>query len=102
MKLNIHLKLLIGFTLLLTLSSLVQGLSFLITKQYISSQISNFQEVQAEKGASEIQSFFIKLSTYSFGLAQVYKKTEKEIAPAANYVIKNNDYIKKISILSPL
>lgn len=101
MKLNIRLKLLIGFTLLLALSSLVQGLSFLITKQYISSQISSFQEVQAKKGSSEIKDFFIRLSTNSFGLARVYKKTEKEISQSANYVIKNNDYIKKISFLSP-
>src|SRR3989344_348822 len=101
MKLNIRLKLLIGFTLLLTLSSLVQGLSFLITKQYISSQISSFQEVQAKKGSSEIKDFFIRLSTNSFGLARVYKKTERELAQSANYVIKNNDYIKKISFLSP-
>ena len=101
MKLTIRLKLLIGFTLLLTLSSLVQGLSFLITKQYISSQISSFQEVQAKKGSSEIKDFFIRLSTNSFGLARVYKKTERELAQSANYVIKNNDYIKKISFLSP-
>lgn len=101
MKLNIRSKLLIGFTLLLTLSSLVQGLSFLITKQYISSQISSFQKVQAEKGASEIQAFFSRLSVNSFGLARAYKKDEKELPLVANYVIKNNEYIKKISILSP-
>ncbi len=102
MKLNIRLKLLVGFTLLLILSSLVQGFSFLLTKQYISSQISNFQEVQAKKGASEIQKFFTNLSVESFGVARVYQKDPKDIAPAANYVIKNNDYIKKISILSTL
>ena len=101
MKFTIRLKLLIGFTLLLTLSSLVQGLSFLITKQYISSQVSSFQEVQAKKGSSEIKDFFIRLSTNSFGLARVYKKTEKELEQSANYVIRNNDYIKKISFFSP-
>lgn len=101
MKFTIRLKLLIGFTLLLTLSSLVQGLSFLITKQYISSQISSFQEVQAKKGSSEIKDFFTRLSTNSFGLARVYKKTEKELTQSANYVIRNNDYIKKIIFLSP-
>ena len=100
MKLKIRLKLLIGFTLLLTLSSLVQGLSFLITKQYISSQTSSFQEVQAKKGSSEIKDFFTRLSNNSFGLARVYRKNEKEMAQTAGYVIRNNDYIKKITILS--
>ncbi|HVF69582.1 MAG TPA: sensor histidine kinase [Xanthomonadales bacterium] len=102
MKLNIRLKLLIGFTLLLTLSSLVQGFSFLITRNYISSQITSFQEVQAKKGASEIKDFFTRLSTESFKLGRVYQRDEKNFPPSANYVINNNNYIKKISILSPV
>lgn len=101
MKLNIRLKLLIGFAILLILSSLVQGLSFFITRQYTSSQTSTFLEVQAKKGSNEIVDFFTRLSTNSFGIAKVYKGDRDNLPQTANYVIKNNSYIKKITILSP-
>lgn len=102
MKLNIRLKLLIGFTLLLVISLLVQGVSFVLTKQYISSQISNFQETQTKKGVNNIQKFFATLSTTNLGFAKVYLENEKEATSAAKYLVKNNDYIREISVLSPL
>src|SRR5882724_525792 len=110
MKLTIRIKLLIGFTLLLILSSLIQAFTFNITKQYITSQIDNLQIDQAKRGASEVQNFFTTLSLDSFGLAQLFGKSSQplsivdqaNVSAVANYIIENKSYIKKISILSPL
>ncbi len=109
MKFSIRTKLLIGFALLLTLSSLIQTFSFSITRDYIYSQISNSQLNEANKGANTIQAFFKNLSSINFGLAHTYK--ENISTPSASsssnfvyineYTIKNNDHIKKISYLTP-
>jgi signal transduction histidine kinase len=101
MKLSIRLKLLIGFTLLLFLSTLVQGFSFIITRQYITSQIEGFQKEQVKKGASEVKQFFATLGTETSGLARVFQRDRKNLAPAANFVIDHSDSIKKITFLSP-
>src|SRR5258705_12328900 len=109
MKLTIRIKLLIGFALLLLLSSLIFAFAFNITSQYITSQIDSLQTVQAKKGASEVQNFFATINLDSFGMAQLFAKenlstediTSQNISTVVNYIIKNKEYIKKISILSP-
>ncbi len=109
MKLTIRTKLLLGFSILLILSFLVQAFVFNITNQYISSQINIFQTDQAKNGARTVEDFFTTLSLDSFGLASVLEKeynskgafTSANVQPAVTYVIKNKDYVKKITILSP-
>src|SRR6266852_3752289 len=110
MKLTIRAKLIIGFTILLALSSLIQAFTFSITRSYISSQIGNFQLLEAKKGASDIQDFFENLNFTALGLANVYKEEDKNSSnsaqanlPAiANYTIKNSQLIEKITFLSPV
>lgn len=101
MKLSIRSKLLIAFALLLVLSSLIQGVTFLFTRNYISSQIIEFQKVQAVKGAGEIETFFTNLSNDAFSIARIYQQNPADIVPAANYVVNSNTYVRKITILSP-
>ena len=99
MKFTIRTKVLIGFTLLLLLSSVIQAFTFNLTKQYITSQIKDLQTDQAEKGASEVQRFFAGLSLDSFGLAYLLGRgelstvnlTKENISPVTNYIIKNKD-----------
>jgi PAS domain S-box-containing protein len=110
MKLTIRIKLLIGFTLLLILSSLIQAFAFNITRQYVTSQIDSLQIDQAKKGASEVENFFTTLSVDNFGLARLLSKGDfsvsglggTDIDAVANYIITNKEYIKKITILSPV
>src|SRR6266568_110572 len=102
MKLSIRRKLLIGFTLLLVLSSLIQGFSFTIIQQYISSQITTLQEVEANDGATFILNFFTKLNTESLGLARSFNQDNGNFVTVATYTLKNNNYIQKITILSSL
>src|SRR6266403_2294282 len=109
MKLTIRIKLLIGFALLVLLSSLVQAYALNITRQYITSQIDSLQTDQAKKGATEVENFLTTLSFDSFGLTRLLGKgdlTEESvknsnIESVAGYIIKNKEYIKKIAILSP-
>lgn len=65
------------------------------------SQISDFQQIQAQKGANEIQSFFARLTTESQNLAETYEANKQEFPLAVKYLIKNNLYITKITILTP-
>lgn len=102
MKLSIRLKLLIGFALLLLLSSLIQGFSFSTIQQYLSTQITTIQQIEANDGANDITDFFTKLTSDSFGLAQLYNKDTNNFVPVAEYTIKNNTYIQQITVLSPL
>jgi len=102
MKFSIRLKLLTGFTLLLVLSSLILGFSFIIIQQYISSQITTLQEVEANDGASDILNFFTELNSESTGLAKSYSDDNANFVTVAKYLLKNNSYIQKITILSPL
>jgi len=102
MKFSIRRKLLIGFTLLLVLSFLIQSFSSLIIQQYISSQITTIQQVEANNGASDILNFFTKLNTESLGLAQSYEKDPTTFLTTANYVITNDTFIQEVTILSPL
>lgn len=109
MKLTIRTKILIGFSLLLLLSFGVQAFAFNLTNQYVSSQIDTFQTDQAKNGAKAVEEFFTTLSLDSFGLASVLEKeyatagsfTSQNVQPAITYVMKNKDYVKKITILSP-
>lgn len=109
MKLTIRTKLLIGFALLLVLSSLIQAFAFSITREYISSQISEFQLLEARKGATEIQNFFADLNTINLGLARVYRdgitmasaSAKNEVPFISQYTIRNDEHIKKIAYLTP-
>src|SRR4051812_33236471 len=110
MKLSIRSKLLIGFTILLILSSLIEALIFTITREDVYSLISNEQLLQAQKGADEIQNFFIDLNAINYGLASAYREnaatpsagiknesvTKSDIDSIVRYALKNNDHIKKI------
>src|SRR6185437_2453495 len=102
MKLSIRRKLLIGFTLLLILSFLIQGFSFGVVQQYISSQITALQEVEALDGASVVVDFFTQLNAQSSGLAKSYYEAPKNFVTIANYTLKNNKYVDEITILSGL
>lgn len=105
MKLTIRIKLLIGFTLLLILSSLIQALTFSITKDYITSQIENYQMLEAKKGAGDIQDFFTDINTINLGLARAYRENTSasalaSLAAVTQFVIKNNEHIHKVVYLS--
>src|SRR5258708_16281666 len=102
MKFSIRLKLLNGITLLVILSSLIQGFAFAIIQQYISSQITTIQEVEANDGATFIINFFTKLNSESFGLAKSYTQDDGNFVTVIKYTLKNNSYIQKITVLSPL
>jgi PAS domain S-box-containing protein len=109
MKLTIRTKLLIGFSLFLLLSSIIQTFVFNLTNQYVSSQIELFQTDQAKKGAAEVEDFLTTLSLDNFGLASVLQKeyttkgnfSSASIQPVTTYILKNKEYTKKITILSP-
>ena len=102
MKLSIRLKLLIGFTLLLVLSSLIQGFSFSTIQTYVSTQITTIQQIEVNDAANDINDFFTKLTSDSFGFAQLYNTKVNNFIPVADYTIKNNTYIQQITVLSPL
>lgn len=110
MKLTIRIKLLIGFALLLILSSLIQAFTFNIIRQYISAQIDSFQRLQAQRSAQEVENFFSTLSLDSFGMAYIVGRSNlgtnqnpnTDISSVANYIIRNKDYVKKITVLSPI
>lgn len=104
MKLSIRRKLLTGFTLLLFLAFLIQGFSFGIVQQYISSQITALQQVGAYDGANDIQKFFAQLNTESRGLAENYYKDPQDFVKIAEYTIKNDNFIQEeeITVLTPL
>ena len=72
MKFSIRSKLLIGFALLLVLSSIFQIFSFIIINQYVSSQLTTVQEIEANNGATDVLNFFTKLNDESLGLALGY------------------------------
>jgi PAS domain S-box-containing protein len=109
MKLSIRAKIFIGFALLLALSSLVQAFTFSITREYIYSQIGDFQLIQAKKGASEIQDFFSNLNNTTANLARIYRNDSQTSSGSANFhfdaiasnTLETNQFIKKITVLSP-
>lgn len=101
MKYNIRFKILIGFAILMTLSLLVQGVSFVITRQYITSQITQLQQEQVEKGAYEVEEFFNDMNTAAQRLANVYENDPASIDASTKYVLSNNDEIKRVTYLSP-
>src|SRR5688500_7710964 len=102
MKLTIRTKLLIGFSLFLLLSSIIQTFVFNLTNQYVSSQIELFQTDQAKKGAAEVEDFLTTLSLDNFGLASVLQKeyttkgnfSSASIQPVTTYILKNKEYTK--------
>lgn len=100
MKLSIRLKLLIGFTILLLITSIVQGLVYLLTNNYVSSQINHTQQTEVNHGASAIKYFVAKLTTHSRALAQKYKKDPASFATSASYLLTTDNYIRKITVLS--
>jgi len=109
MKLSIRAKLLIGFTILLLLSSLIQAFAFNLSRGYISSLIDNNQTLQAKKGALEIQDFFTGINEVSSGLARQYKEEVLNAGTSGsvgnfvainNYSIANNEQINKITYLA--
>ncbi len=100
MKLSIRLKLLIGFALLLIIASIIQGFVYIVTKNYVQEQIDNTHIAEANRGATAIKNFFSELTTESQGLAQHSQKNKQDIQSSASYLIKTNDYIKKITLLS--
>lgn len=107
MKLTIRTKLLSGFAILLILSSLIQAFAFTITRQYIYSQINNFQLSEAQRGANEIQNFFADINSINYGLAHAYKETiiassSAQLPLITQYIINNNVYTKKITFLTPI
>ncbi|HSX09924.1 MAG TPA: sensor histidine kinase [Candidatus Saccharimonadales bacterium] len=102
MKLSIRRKLLIGFTLLLVLAFIIQGFSFGIVEQYISSEITALQEVEAKDAGTDILNFFTKLNSESLGLAQSYNKDRGNFVTVSQYTLKNNNFIQEITILSLL
>lgn len=102
MVFNIRLKVLIGFVLLLILSSIIQAFTFTITRHYILSQIRSFHSIQAQKGASEIQDFFTELNDLGYSIAVAYKENNLNIDQIVNFTLKNHRHIKKITILSPI
>jgi len=71
-----------------------------MTRQYILSQVGNFQEIQVKKGASEIQDFFDNLDKISASLARTYKYDKKDTEQIASYVISSNPRIIELSFLS--
>ncbi|HSA84229.1 MAG TPA: ATP-binding protein [Patescibacteria group bacterium] len=110
MKLTIRAKLLIGFTILLVLSSSIIAVAFLITKQYISSQIDVFQTDQVDKGTTAVTDFFSTVNLDNFGLASLLGSqydtagtfSKSEIALLMNYILKSKNYLNEITILSPV
>jgi PAS domain S-box-containing protein len=108
MKLTIRNKIFIGFTILLALSSLIQAFTFIITRNYISSQIDNFQSLEAKKGAGDIQNFFTTLNEINFGLSRAFRDNvaiasssgQDNLASITKYTVLNNDHIRKITYLT--
>lgn len=108
MKFTIRIKLLIGFTLLLVLSSLIHALTFNFTRQYITAQIDNMQTLAAERGADEVEKFFSTLRQDSLGITSLVGQNvattsavqSTTLAPVADYLLQNKTHIKKITLLS--
>ena len=108
MRFTIRIKVLIGFTFLLLLSSLIQAFSFNITRNYITSQNNNLQSTKAQEGAGEIQNYFTNLNETNYGLAHVYRENinsasasaQNTIASVSKYIVDNNDQIRIITYLS--
>lgn len=107
MKLNIKAKLLIGFVLLLALSSLVQAFSFSIAGDYIYAQKKNLQLVRAESEEEKVEEFISHLHEINYELAKTYKLSSKtgtqsaqiELVKVINSYIIKNKQIESISII---
>ena len=106
MKLSIRRKLLIGFTLLLLLAFLIQGFSFGIVQQYISSKITELQQTEANEGATAILNFFNELNSESLRPCKnIYSKKKGRFPIIAEYAIQQNDSFiqeQEITVLSPV
>ena len=109
MKLNIKSKLIVGFALLLVLSSLVQAATFSIAGDFIYSSLKNFQLVEANNGAKDIRNFFVNLNSISFAIAENYKLNSVSSSQSANKNIDGiigstllqNPQIEAITLLKP-
>lgn len=108
MRLTIRYKILIAFTIFLISSSFVQTFIFIITRNYVSSQIDSFHALEAKKGATDIQAYFTQLNDISFGLARVYRESllnasgsgQLTFISTTKYVSQYNSQIRKITFLT--
>lgn len=104
MKLTIRYKLLIGFAILVLLSSIIQAVIFNITRAYISDQIKIAQKQKAQNAADEIEGFFADIENTTTNLAQIYQRAKdpknEGFSPIIAYEINKHQYIRKIAILS--
>lgn len=104
MNLSIRYKLLIGFTFFVALSSIVQAVVFVITREYISEQISNDQKEKAQGAANEIGKFFAENEDTTVNLSQVYKQATEtkasNITDIIRYEFISHIYLRKVTFLS--
>lgn len=108
MRLKIRYKILLAFAFLLLLSSLVQAFTFIITRNYISSRIDTAHELEAKRGAHDLQDFFTDINNQTYSLARIYRDTivnasgsaTENLIFTAKHIVANNDEIREVTYLS--
>jgi PAS domain S-box-containing protein len=104
MKLGIRVKLLIGFTLLVGLSLLIQAFAFTITNDYIISQTSRMHLEKAKEAEHEIELLFKNIEDHAKELSRVQTDhathSDVDFTIFANHVLTLTKVVTKVSILS--
>jgi PAS domain S-box-containing protein len=105
MKLSIKSKLFLGFSLVLSVSLIVQLLGFLIIQRFIQSQTRTLILQEAQNAADEIEDFIFQIELDNLGIANEYTKNNEEIYPFVHYLIEyiftQNRFYETITLLSP-
>lgn len=104
MKLKIRYKLLIGFALVVLLSTLIQAFTFSLTRDYISSQINILLQDKAITAANQIDDFFQTIQSYNLSVARIYRQIQNVNDPSVittmENITENDYYIDTITILA--
>jgi PAS domain S-box-containing protein len=104
MRLSIRYKLLLGFALLLSLSSLIYTLAFKITKDYVYYQIGIVQTEKAQSAAQKVQDFVADVERDHLSLTkqylELYETSPDQFINILSYITKTDRYFKKTAILN--
>lgn len=105
MKLKIRTKLLLSFTLVLVLSSLVQAFTFNTTQDYSISQVRRNQLEQARTGVDALKDFFSRIDFYSRSLGRVFSTdtidSTSELDSLTSLILKGDNNISQVAIFTP-
>ncbi len=105
MRFSIRTKLLLGFALLGLLSSLVQVFGVVIIEDYFHAQVEQSLKDKADLAATQILNLRSRIELDHLGIAREYGLLEsgdvRQLAGIIDFVLSQNPFYQKITILSP-